>query len=320
MSAPTDAEALLARIEDARALLNDHDHLKALTPRLADPLPSLIQQCRSLSEEVTQTEAEPVRCLHHFACTGGTLMARYLAVQPNTVLLSEIDPLSRHHIDGSPPRFAPTDLIQHLRYSPREIPEEVIGDVFLAGLEPLLADCRGRGRRLVLRDHAHSQFCHGDAPHDRPTLRALLMRRYPVRSVVTVRHPLDAYLSLVNNSWLHFTPDTLDEYARRNLAFLDAYEGVEIFRYEDFLTAPEPQLRDICKVLDLPFAGVQAELVALMPLTGDSGRGGHGLQIRPRRPVPDDIAAAARSSKRYISLCDRLGYDPAPDVDPGEGS
>ncbi|MEO9778520.1 MAG: hypothetical protein ABJH07_23290 [Sedimentitalea sp.] len=320
MSAPTDAQALLARIEDARALLNDHDHQKALTPRLADPLPSLIQQCRTLSEEVTQAEAEPVRCLHHFACTGGTLMARYLAVQPNTVLLSEIDPLSRHHIDGSSPRFAPTDLIQHLRYSPRAIQEEVIGDVFLAGLEPLLADCRGRGRRLVLRDHAHSQFCHGDAPHDRPTLRALLMQRYPVRSVVTVRHPLDAYLSLTNSNWLHFTPDTLDEYARRNLAFLDAYEGVEIFRYEDFLTAPEQQLRDICKVLDLPFAGVQAELVALMPLTGDSGRGGHGLQIRPRRPVPDDVAVAARSSKRYISLCDRLGYDPAPDVDPGEGS
>lgn len=320
MSAPTDAQALLARIEDARALLNDHDHQKALTPRLADPLPSLIQQCRTLSEEVTQAKAEPVRCLHHFACTGGTLMARYLAVQPNTVLLSEIDPLSRHHIDGSPPRFAPTDLIQHLRYSPRAIQEEVIGDVFLAGLEPLLADCRGRGRRLVLRDHAHSQFCHGDAPHDRPTLRALLMQRYPVRSVVTVRHPLDAYLSLTNSNWLHFTPDTLDEYARRNLAFLDAYEGVEIFRYEDFLTAPEQQLRDICKVLDLPFAGVQAELVALMPLTGDSGRGGHGLQIRPRRPVPDDVSVAARSSKRYISLCDRLGYDPAPDVDPGEGS
>lgn len=42
MSASTDAQALLARIEDARALLNDHDHQKALTPRLADPLPSLI--------------------------------------------------------------------------------------------------------------------------------------------------------------------------------------------------------------------------------------------------------------------------------------
>ncbi len=316
MSAPTDARALLARIEEARALLNDHDHQKALTPRLADPLPSLIQQCRALSEDARQAEADPVRCLHHFACTGGTLIARHLAVQPNTVLLSEIDPLSRHHIDGSPPRFAPTDLIQHLRYSPRAMSEEVIGEVFLAGLEPLLADCRGRGRRLVLRDHAHSQFCHGAAPHDRPTLRALLMRRYPVRSVVTVRHPLDAYLSLAKNGWLHFTPGTLDEYACRYLAFLDAYEGVEIFRYEDFLAAPELHLRTICQALDLPFAGVQTELVAVMPLTGDSGRGGRSLQVHPRRPVPDDIADAARASHRYAALCARLGYDPAPEAAP----
>ncbi|MEY8831006.1 hypothetical protein AB9K34_21755 [Sedimentitalea sp. XS_ASV28] len=316
MSAPADPAALLARIEEARALLDDHDHQKALTPRLADPLPSLIQQCRTLAEEASEAEAEPVRCLHHFACTGGTLMARYLAVQPNTVLLSEIDPLSLHHIDGSPPRFAPTDLIRHLRYSPRGISEQVIGDVFLAALEPLLSDCRSRGRRLILRDHAHSQFCHKDAPYERPTLRGLLMRRYPVRSVVTVRHPLDAYLSLANNDWLHFTPDTLDEYARRHLAFLDAHEGVGIVRYEDFLAAPEPHLRHICDLLDVPFAGVQPELVALMPLTGDSGRGGHGLRSRPRRPVPQDVAEAARSSQRYIALCDRLGYDPAPDAAP----
>ncbi len=308
MSAPADPAALRARIEEARALLSGHDHLQALTPRLADPLPSLIEQCRALTGAAAESPGEPVRTVHHFACTGGTVLSRHLAVQPNTLLLSEIDPLSRHHIDAAPLRFAPTDLIRHLRYSARAIPEQVIGEVFLAALEPLLAHCRSHGTRLVLRDHAHSQFCHDDAPYDHPTLRALLMERYPVRSIVTVRHPLDAYLSLTHNGWLDFDPPNLDEYSRRYLAFLDAYDGVDLFRYEDFIAAPETQLRAMCDVLGLVFAGVQQDLQVLMPLTGDSGRAGKTLKPRPRRAVPDDVARECEQSKRYRALCERLGY------------
>ncbi|SFU17866.1 sulfotransferase [Sedimentitalea nanhaiensis] len=303
MSDPGD---LRARIETARALLAAHDSQAVLTPRLAKPLPDLIAQCRSRSE--TQTRAEPVRSLHHFACTGGTVIARHLGLQPNTVLLSEIDPLSRSSNERHKKPFAPTDLIRHLRSSTREIPDAVIEEVFLGALAPLVEHCRSTGRRLVLRDHAHSQFCQGEAPHDYLALRALLLRRYPVRSVVTVRHPLDSLLSLRHNGWVHFTPQTADEYARRYLAFLDAYEGIEIFRYEDFTADPETQLGAICAALDLPFTGVQEDLTILMPLTGGSGRSGPRILPRARREVPDEIARQCEQSKHFSALCLRLGY------------
>ncbi|MFD3191530.1 sulfotransferase [Sedimentitalea sp. HM32M-2] len=312
MSDPADPQALRARIEAARALLAEHDGPAALTPRLADPLPRLIEQCRAAAEAVAGREAEPLRTLHHFACTGGTVIARHLAVQPNTILLSEIDPFSRTQVDGMPLHFAPTDLIRHLRYSAREIPEPVIGAVFLGALAPLQAHCRASGSRLVLRDHAHSQFCHGTAPHDHPTLRGLLLRAYPVRSVVTVRHPLESWLSLRHNGWVHFAPATLEEYARRYLAFLAAYAGVELVRYEDFVADPEARLEALCTTLELPFAGLQEELLDLMPLTGGSGRTGRKIAARPRRAVPPEVAEQAAQSPQYAALCARLGYDPAP--------
>ncbi|MBK0329306.1 sulfotransferase [Rhodobacteraceae bacterium F11138] len=304
MSDAADPVDLRARIETARALLAEHDSQAVLTPRLADPLPDLIAQCHGRAAP----ETEPVRSLHHFACSGGTLIARHLGLQPNTVLLSEIEPLRRPLGDRHKQPFAPTDLIRHLRYSPREIPDSVIEEVFLAALAPLMEHCRSNGRRLVLRDHAHSHFCQGEAVHEYPTLRALLLRRYPVRSVVTVRHPLDSLLSLQHNGWVHFQPPTVDEYARRYMAFLDAYEGVEIFRYEDFTADPEAQLRAICAVLDLPCVGVQEDLTLLLPLTGESGRRGPRILPRARREVSDELARECEQSRHFGALCLRLGY------------
>ncbi|MBD3828421.1 hypothetical protein, partial [Stenotrophomonas sp.] len=142
-----------------------------------------------------------MRLLHHFACTGGTLIAKCLAALPNTLLLSEIDPLSRLRVNPHNPHFAPSDLILHLHYSLRGVEDEDIVAVFLGGLAALLDRCDRVGRRLVLRDHAHSQFCHGPQIPDRPTLAAIVGRLRPVRGVLTVREPMESYLSLLAENY-----------------------------------------------------------------------------------------------------------------------
>lgn len=275
----------------------------------AEPLPSLLEQCAAMV--ATQPEVAPLRSLHHMACCGGTLIAKCLSVMPNVTLLSEIDPLSTIGLPqpGAVPPFRPSDLIYAGRVALREIDEAVARRVFAAGLAELHKAVTQQGRILCLRDHAHSQFCTKSDPLARPSLRAMMADVAPLRSLVTVRHPLDAFLSLQRNGWMHFQPDTIDEYARRYMLFLEAHDGIEIRRYEDFVVDPETVLQDICTVLDLAYEPGFEIMLSAVALSGDSGRRGDQIAPRPRRAVSDLILEQARSSDCFADLCERLGYD-----------
>lgn len=275
----------------------------------AEPLPSLLEQCAAMVAQ--QPEDAPLRSLHHMACSGGTLIAKCLSVMPNVTLLSEIDPLSSIGMPqpGNVLPFRPSDLIFAGRGALRGIDDDVARRVFSAGLAELHIALGQQGRILCLRDHAHSQFCTKTDPMARPSLRKMMTDVAPLKSVVTVRHPMDAFLSLQRNGWVHFQPDTIDEYARRYMMFLDAYAGVEIHRYEDFVADPEAVMQDICTVLDLPFEPGFEPLLSAVMLSGDSGRSGLKIEPRPRRAVSDLMLDQARASDCFADLCDRLGYD-----------
>lgn len=270
-----------------------------------------------LRAALERNSPEPVRTVHHFACTGGTLMSRALAAQPLTLLLSEVDPLSRLPFNA-PLRFAPTDLILLAQAGPRGPDQATLEEMFLAGLQALRDGTGAQGTHLVLRDHAHSHFCVGPEVPARPTLRDLVARRFPTRGIVTVRHPLDSFLSLRVMGWVHFAPGTLEEYARRYLAFLDAYADAAVFKYESFVAAPDETTRQMAAELALAYDPDWKKALPAIRLTGDSGRSGDRIAPRPRRSVPDDIAAEAERSDRYRELCSRLDYAPDP-ADPRAG-
>lgn len=268
-------------------------------------LHALIAECNALIEQA----AARVRTVHHFACSGGTIMSRCLAAQPNAFLLSEIDPLSQIGMKN-PARFTPTDLLFHARQVPRELSQGSVLRVFLAGVRSLLEELSAGGQNLILRDHAHSMFCTGVEPEGRPSLREILTQDLRVLSVVTVRHPLDAFLGLVTADWRHFNPFTLEEYARRMVLFLDRHHGVPVVKYEDFTTDPEKVLRTVCTYLDLHFDLGSIDINDLFQLSGDSGRRGVKIAPRPRRPVPPEVEAQRDNSPSYQDLCRRLKYAP----------
>lgn len=287
---------LRAAIDEALALLAAHAEGAADAPDTAprtDPAPQA-----------------PLRTLHHLACTGGTLIARCLAAMPNVRLLSEVDPLST--LDHGPQTgFFPSDLPGLARTGSRPPGPAVLQRIFLAGLAELEADSRHHGLHLVLRDHAHSHFCDGPAIPDRPTLHEILAPGHRLYAAVTVRHPFDAWLGMAEAGWLHFTPTTLDEYARRAHAFLDRHAGLEVLRYEDFVADPEAWMQRLCTVLALPFDPDFRTRLPGVRLSGDSGRTGDEITPRPRRAHPPELAEAARASRVFTDLLDRLGY-PAP--------
>jgi len=146
--------------------------------------------------------------LHHFACSGGTLIARNLQAMRSVFLLSEVDPLSDMNVPPHARRFAPTDMLRHMREVHKTPAEQFFNDsdvaiVFLESMDALRrrAALKVPSKSLVLRDHAHSHFCRQSHVLARPTVRAILETRFDVHSAITVRHPMSSYLSLIANGW-----------------------------------------------------------------------------------------------------------------------
>lgn len=299
---------LSAALNDALALLHGFvAPTEVISPKPQSP-GSLLQQCLDLCSQHEALAKEPIRTLHHFACTGGSLISKCVAAMPNVQLLSEISPLSTLQDRGARPRFAPTDMATLLRQSTRGTSQTLLIELFLQGLDTIYSDCIYRGQRLVLRDHAHSDFCTGDGATPHPGLRSIVGTKFPVLSVVTVRHPLDSYLSLRVKNWLHFVPATFDEYCRRYIEFLRAHDGLPIIQYEQFVSNPAAIMSEICSHLDLAYSPQFIELFSVFTVTGESGRTGDVIDVRPRRPVDHAVAAEIDQASNYKELIQILGY------------
>lgn len=302
-------DSSLSRSQNIRRTL---DALEAASPTIqrrgTPTLKAVHAQIVSLQGERQDHAPQALRSLHHFACTGGTLITKALAAMPNTVAFSEIDPLSTLHLRGQKRPFFPTDLLADLHYSPRPTPMQVRIDAFQAALNSMNRNMAAQGSYLLIRDHAHSQFCTMQVADDRPTVHAVLSQVAPVLSAVTVRHPLESYMSLQKNKWVHFTPGTFEQYCVRYLAFLDAYKGIEIVKYEDFVADPQATAAKLCALLKLPFNPEFEGHMSLIHLSGDSGRSGAKIAPRDRRPVSAFLRAEANLSSTYSALCNRLAY------------
>ncbi|MDO9638020.1 MAG: sulfotransferase [Pseudotabrizicola sp.] len=275
----------------------------------AEPLPSLLAQCVAMRDGFP--EPQPMRSIHHFACTGGTLLSRCVAALPNTVLLSEIDPLSRAKLEPTYPKteFAPHDILLHLLRADHRVDQAVVVEAFQAAITTTLTALARRGQRLVLRDHPHSQFCTGVDAASRQTVHEMLVQCCRVKALVTVRHPLDSFASLDALGWRQFSPFTLEAYGQRYLAFLTRHASLPVLRYEDFVAEPQAGLERICGHLDLPYEPLSIDLIGAVAISGDSGRSGSNITPRPRRAVPPAIEAQ-RGDPAYLRLCAQLGYDP----------
>lgn len=296
-----------ALVDEALELLRGRERSVSGRDLLPDqPLPSLLDRCHQIVARSTRRDPVLIRTLHHLACTGGTLISRCIAAMPNVRLLSEVDPLSP--LMGSV-TFVPSDVIRLSRYASRPVTTETEIKIFLAGLEAVLHDSRREGLDLVLRDHSHSMFNHSASSLDRQTLREMVRDLAPLRSLLTVRHPLDSFLSLVKMGWhKHFQPETLEEYCKRYGQFLNRHDDLVPMHYEDFVEAPEERMRWICTELDLAYDDSFLHTFQAVTMSGDSGRKGDSIRHHPRRPVPDEIAVQIPKSAAYAALCDQLGY------------
>ena len=296
-------ENLIKTLDECVELLDSQLTDQPAVEELDVPLPSLLQQCEELIG-VDRNQNESVRTLHHLASTGGTLISKCLASMPNTHLLSEVEPHSKMLTE----QFSPTDLIRLSRNSSRPSSRDLESRIFLAAIDVLVENCKQNGLHLVLRDHAHSRYCHGDMNDETPSLRRTISSRYDTLAVVTVRHPLDSFLSATNSSFLEGDIRSIDEYSRRYLQFLRDHDGCPLFRYEDFLASPAEVMQSMCNELKLNYGEHFQDTFYAHRLSGDSGRRGSRIESRPRRAVDPEIRSQISRSSHYEELIETLGY------------
>jgi hypothetical protein len=300
---------------EAEALLDEYTDFRyeSGAPAPNHPRPqrfdlALIEQWAQACKPGVQGRA-PVRLLQQMACTGGTLISKCLAAMPNVALLSEVNPLSQLGLPPRP-RFAPTNLIELAYQAKIPLMDELSEKMFRADIEVISNHLHEIGQHLVIREHSHSDFMVGESTRRRGTIKDILEKDFQVLAALLVRHPVDSYLSLVNNGWLHFEPATFDEYCRRYLLFLECSEEVTLYKYEDFVDNPQTEMKRMCETLQLTFSEEFREIFDFIAFSGDSGRASDAITRRERREFTQSFAGEVNESNHFARLCADLHYEP----------
>ena len=265
----------------------------------------------------------PIRVVHHWACSGGTIISRSLAQLRNVVMLSEVHPLAHLRLHSPKSDYQPTDVIQQLSLTRNGRDPVLCIAAWQGSILGLQAAVSQQNQVLVLRSHSHIDFFSGGLAAEESMVSRSLKNKAALLELLTVRHPLDSWLSILNNGWhRHFAGGDLDSFCRRGLRMLDACHSMPWLRYEEFSLNPSSALQAMAGVLQLE--RINSELhedeIKDIQLSGDSGRRADVISARPRRPIPEEQLTAVHEAldgnaeSSYGMLCQRLGYDPDPNA------
>jgi len=254
-----------------------------------------------------------IRVIRSLARSGGTLFGKCIGCMDKVALISEIHP--GNLITTAPMRqaqqwFGLINKNDIARWKTR--PPSVLQFVSICETR-----ASGRGDHLVLRDWSHLDYI--GVPYTKPAfgfaLGDALSMAYDIKSVVTVRHPIDQYLSLLG---LAVVSEKLEfeKYLYGCMRMSEYASEHGFYRYEDFTKDPGSVLRSICDDLELPFdPDYPSKWYRYTTITGDTvpalGRGSMKKEIQsfPRKAIDDELLEAFRSNSDYQRACALLGYE-----------
>lgn len=277
--------------------------LPSTTSELVDTQ-SLVARCESACKK-HESKKPVIRIIHHLACSGGTLISKCISAMPNVYLLSEVHPYTDLAIGKGKPKYAPSDIISLTKYAGVPKQKELAAQLFKNAIDEVYQHVTKQGGILVLRDHTHADFNTTAPIPEKSALIELLEEDYEIKSVLTLRNPIDSYASLVKNGWVHFEPQTFDEYCRRILLLIGQFKFEQIVKYEEFIKEPQEQMQAITRLLALPFNETFEDLFGIFKVTGDSGRSDDVIKERSRIS-PESIIKESEESGFYQEFLKRI--------------
>ena len=268
---------------------------------------SLLDRCKKI---VINSNVKPkLRIIHHLACSGGTLISKCLAAMPNIYLLSELHPTTTLHQGGGKPKFLPADITTQARYANVPDIDNLAWTLFNSNIIDTYHHVAKYAGTLIIRDHTHSDFCVGQEFREHSTIANALSGEFELLRIVTLRDPIDSYISLEKNNWVHFSPKTFDEYCKRVWVYLSEYNDEQVFRYEDFVQNPKKIMEAITSSLDVSYDESFVDTFSIFQVTGDSGRSGDIIAPRERRELTVEEQKEFESSQYYKLIADRFNYN-----------
>jgi hypothetical protein len=253
---------------------------------------------RPISKSRSIRTASPPRgqiaSIHHLGATGGTIISKCIASMRDVYFLSEIHPFR-----ANAPQFDPMAVAAQFQAQYGALSRNEMQTAFLAQME-IVARCVERQRGyLVLRDHAHTDFCAQGGGLAPIMLSTLSEGGYRMNAVVTIRDPVESYVSMLSNRWRELD---FDSYCERWLAFLDSYSDRPVYRYEDFCDNPEKEITRMCVDLHIPFDANFRAGIPKQRLTGDSGRRSDEIGVRPAKAISPELSQEIGRSQAYARI------------------
>ena len=188
-------------------------------------------------------------------------------------------------------------------------------------------------KNLIIRDHTHSTFnfierdiffrdkkvnsLFIDSINYFYELYSLKLNYTRANPILTIRHPLDSYLSARKKNWLEpYCGDclNLDNYCK-SLILLQNYmmknEKAVTIRYEDLCLDREKELLKIFSNLNFNFKIPTLADINKIIVTGKSGRKTNHIALRDRMisEIDQDLIAETNKSSNYNDFCKMNKYN-----------
>lgn len=241
-----------------------------------------------------------------YARSGGTFLNKCLGSLPNTVVLSEINPMGGGWgVLGSDSYTTVRDQAFHWYGI------DVGTDDFSEGICFLDSYCEKAGKTLVIRDWCFVNFASHDYNGGEPPKRFLTLEalegKVPIKAFGFIRDSIDIWIS-------RGCPD-IKSFYKEYMGYIGALHELDVplFRYEEFCSDHMRVLQAICDYAGLEYADISDSYRDFVNVNGDTqgkSRGSAQVGIKPlkRKQLSRDKMNEINSSVEMIE-CNRVtGY------------
>jgi len=271
--------------------------------------------------------------IHHVACSGGSIISQAIAASTNSVLISEINPYGKITRKAKKLPFNPTNIIVKLVGNSQELSRKDKLEYFTSQLYIAKSHVNSISKNLLIRDHSHSTFNFHNKDWimngkkiDSRFLESLKVfyEKYQVsdfklnRPIISIRHPLDSYISAYNKDWLGAycgENKKLDRYCESLINFqkkmVENEKGL-VIRYEDFCIDLKRCFNDLFSNIDFDWKLPSIEDINRIKVTGKSGRKSYNIGIRKRKHeyINKKLIDEINNSEFYSEYCKLNNYNP----------
>ena len=196
-----------------------------------------------------------------YARSGGTLLNRCLSALPNVVILSEINPEATW-ISG---------LNKISNQSERWYNIKIEDTNFINQIKQVKEHCDENNKHLIIRDFSYGSFVPRSYNNFNPSYTLLLLNALKETDIeitvfAFVRDAIDIWLSM-NESQKKFYDRELSGLHKFTQLLIS--NSIRVFRYEDFCSNPEKEMRRICEYIKIPYSEEFKNYYKVQNVTGD---------------------------------------------------